>query len=196
MTIFLQVFAFIITNRAQIIEIARHRAAAHGPGAVLPAHHFLGDAVYSLRSSFDRLLRIDQGPELVKDVQVIASTLRPLDSAVAEGAFRSDLYYLLSGMTLLVPSLGERSEDIPLLVTHFLAGMTHRSSMTLAADALIALQEHRVFVSGSLWGINSFDQWGVELGKVLAKDIEARLTNGDASGLDGSTAGLLAKLRA
>ena len=79
----------------------------------------------------------------VKDVQVIASTLRPLDSAVAEGAFRSDLYYLLSGMTLLVPSLGERSEDIPLLVTHFLAGMTHRSSMTLAADALIALQESR-----------------------------------------------------
>jgi glucose-6-phosphate isomerase len=62
--------------------------------------------------------------------------------------------------------------------------------------ALIALQEHRVFVSGSLWGINSFDQWGVELGKVLAKDIEARLYSGDAQGLDGSTAGLLARLRA
>jgi len=61
--------------------------------------------------------------------------------------------------------------------------------------ALIALQEHRVFVSGSLWGINSFDQWGVELGKVLAKDIEVRLHNGDATGLDGSTAGLLARLR-
>jgi glucose-6-phosphate isomerase len=64
-----------------------------------------------------------------------------------------------------------------------------------ALGALIALQEHRVFVSGSLWGINSFDQWGVELGKVLAKDIEARLYSGDASGLDGSTAGLLARLR-
>ena len=61
--------------------------------------------------------------------------------------------------------------------------------------ALIALQEHRVFVSGSLWGINSFDQWGVELGKVLAKDIEPRLVSGDVSGLDGSTAGLLARLR-
>jgi glucose-6-phosphate isomerase len=61
--------------------------------------------------------------------------------------------------------------------------------------ALIALQEHRVFVSGSLWGINSFDQWGVELGKVLAKDIAPRLASGDASGLDGSTAGLLALLR-
>jgi glucose-6-phosphate isomerase len=60
--------------------------------------------------------------------------------------------------------------------------------------ALIALQEHRVFVSGALWGINSFDQWGVELGKVLAKDIEPRLRSGDATGLDGSTAGLLKKL--
>ncbi len=62
--------------------------------------------------------------------------------------------------------------------------------------ALIALQEHRVFVSGSLWGINSFDQWGVELGKVLARDIEPRLASGDLAGLDGSTAGLLTRLRA
>ncbi|TXT35309.1 MAG: glucose-6-phosphate isomerase [Comamonadaceae bacterium] len=62
--------------------------------------------------------------------------------------------------------------------------------------ALIALQEHRVFVSGSLWGINSFDQWGVELGKVLAKDVEARLNSGEVAGLDASTAGLLARLRA
>ena len=60
--------------------------------------------------------------------------------------------------------------------------------------ALIALQEHRVFVSGSIWGINSFDQWGVELGKVLAKDVETRLLGGDVAGLDGSTAGLLALL--
>ncbi len=61
--------------------------------------------------------------------------------------------------------------------------------------ALIALYEHRVFVAGSLWGINSFDQWGVELGKVLAKAIELRLASGDAAGLDGSTAGLLQRLR-
>ncbi len=61
--------------------------------------------------------------------------------------------------------------------------------------ALIALQEHRVFVSGSLWGLNSFDQWGVELGKVLAKDVQARLHSGDIEGLDASTAGLLQRLR-
>ena len=60
--------------------------------------------------------------------------------------------------------------------------------------ALIALQEHRVFVSGSVWGINSFDQWGVELGKVLAQNLEARLATGDTTGLDGSTAGLLQRL--
>ncbi|WP_198972155.1 glucose-6-phosphate isomerase [Xylophilus sp. ASV27] len=61
--------------------------------------------------------------------------------------------------------------------------------------ALLALYEHRVFVSGALWGINSFDQWGVELGKVLARDIEPRLSSGDVSGLDASTAGLLQRLR-
>ncbi|MGP1516086.1 MAG: glucose-6-phosphate isomerase [Ottowia sp.] len=60
--------------------------------------------------------------------------------------------------------------------------------------ALIALHEHRVFVSGSLWGLNSFDQWGVELGKRHAGDIEACLLQGHAQGMDASTAGLLARL--
>jgi glucose-6-phosphate isomerase len=61
--------------------------------------------------------------------------------------------------------------------------------------ALLALYEHRVFTSGAVWGIDSFDQWGVELGKVLASDIANRLTSGDAQGLDASTAGLLQRLR-
>lgn len=61
--------------------------------------------------------------------------------------------------------------------------------------ALIALQEHRVFVSGSVWGINSFDQWGVELGKLLAKDIRARMASGDVAGLDASTSALLNRIQ-
>jgi glucose-6-phosphate isomerase len=61
--------------------------------------------------------------------------------------------------------------------------------------ALIAMYEHRVFTSGSIWGIDSFDQWGVELGKVLAKDIAPRLASGDVQGLDASSAGLLKRLR-
>ena len=60
--------------------------------------------------------------------------------------------------------------------------------------ALIALYEHRVFTSGAVWGINSFDQWGVELGKALCNRLLPRLSSGDAEGLDASTAGLLKRL--
>ena len=61
---------------------------------------------------------------------------------------------------------------------------------------LIALYEHKVFVQGAVWGINSFDQWGVELGKVLAKRLEPRLTGAaDTDGLDGSTAALVRRYR-
>ena len=75
--------------------------------------------------------------------------------------------------------------------TLLLEALTPRS-----LGALIALYEHRVFVSGALWGINSFDQWGVELGKALCSDLLPRLASGDTAGLDASTAGLLARLRA
>ncbi len=60
--------------------------------------------------------------------------------------------------------------------------------------ALIAMYEHRTFVAGSVWGINSFDQFGVELGKVMAADLEVRMDSGDATGLDASTAGLMRRL--
>ncbi len=63
--------------------------------------------------------------------------------------------------------------------------------------ALLALYEHKTFVEGVIWDINSFDQWGVELGKVLAKAI---LKDVDASGpsadLDASTAALMTRLMA
>ncbi|RZT95131.1 glucose-6-phosphate isomerase [Rivibacter subsaxonicus] len=61
--------------------------------------------------------------------------------------------------------------------------------------ALVALYEHRVSTLGALWGINPFDQWGVELGKQMCNDLLPRLQSGDTGGLDGSTAGLLARLR-
>ncbi|MFI5569342.1 glucose-6-phosphate isomerase [Streptomyces sp. NPDC051740] len=61
---------------------------------------------------------------------------------------------------------------------------------------LIALYEHKVFVQGAVWDIDSFDQWGVELGKVLAKRVEPALTEGaDVPGLDPSTAALVAAYR-
>ncbi|MGX1304519.1 glucose-6-phosphate isomerase [Streptomyces albogriseolus] len=61
---------------------------------------------------------------------------------------------------------------------------------------LVALYEHKVFVQGAIWDIDSFDQWGVELGKVLAKRVEPALTEGaDVPGLDPSTAALVAAYR-
>ncbi|MEZ5222744.1 MAG: glucose-6-phosphate isomerase [Ilumatobacteraceae bacterium] len=56
---------------------------------------------------------------------------------------------------------------------------------------LIALYEHVVFVQGCVWGINSFDQWGVELGKALANRITPELTGTDAPAHDASTAALV-----
>jgi glucose-6-phosphate isomerase len=64
-----------------------------------------------------------------------------------------------------------------------------------ALGALLALCEHRTFVEGHLWGVNSFDQWGVELGKVIAAQIDADLSNGPSPARDPSTAALIARLR-
>ncbi|MEV6779695.1 glucose-6-phosphate isomerase [Streptomyces syringium] len=62
---------------------------------------------------------------------------------------------------------------------------------------LVALYEHKVFVQGAIWNIDSFDQWGVELGKVLAKRVEPALVEGaEVPGLDASTAALVARYRA
>jgi glucose-6-phosphate isomerase len=63
---------------------------------------------------------------------------------------------------------------------------------------LVALYEHIVFVQGAIWGIDSFDQWGVELGKVMAKQLAPALTDADVpdlSGQDTSTAGLVRRYR-
>lgn len=62
---------------------------------------------------------------------------------------------------------------------------------------LVALYEHKVFVQGAVWDIDSFDQWGVELGKVLAKRLEPALSDGaEVEGLDGSTLALVDAYRA
>ncbi|MFD8327081.1 glucose-6-phosphate isomerase [Streptomyces lydicus] len=98
-----------------------------------------------------------------------------------------------------------RAEGVPEeLVPHKTFKGNHPTTTILAGELspsvlgqLIALYEHKVFVQGAVWNIDSFDQWGVELGKVLAKRIEPALTEGtDVPGLDASTAGLVGKYRA
>jgi len=97
---------------------------------------------------------------------------------------------------------GLEPEEIEALLPHKLFPGSRPSTTILyrqldprTLGMLIALYEHKVFVQGVLWGINSFDQWGVELGKQLAKPILAELQGGESHGHDSSTAGLIAWLR-
>jgi glucose-6-phosphate isomerase len=56
---------------------------------------------------------------------------------------------------------------------------------------LVALYEHKVFVQGTVWGIDSFDQWGVELGKKLAVNIIDEFASGEVGDHDSSTTRLI-----
>ncbi|MFF3245644.1 glucose-6-phosphate isomerase [Streptomyces sp. NPDC002870] len=97
-----------------------------------------------------------------------------------------------------------RAEGVPEeLVAHKTFQGSHPTTTILANELtpsvlgqLIALYEHKVFVQGAIWNIDSFDQWGVELGKVLAKKIEPVLTEGTGGEqLDSSTSTLATKYR-
>ncbi|MFJ7496433.1 glucose-6-phosphate isomerase [Streptomyces sp. NPDC097727] len=97
-----------------------------------------------------------------------------------------------------------RAEGVPeAQVPHRTFRGNHPTTTILAGELtpsvlgqLIALYEHKVFVQGAIWNIDSFDQWGVELGKVLAGRVEPALTEGtDVPGLDPSTAALVAAYR-
>ena len=73
-----------------------------------------------------------------------------------------------------------------------------RAMTARTLGALIAMYEHRVFVQGVVFGINSFDQWGVELGKSLASELSNEISGssaptqkGDKDQLDGSTRSLI-----
>jgi glucose-6-phosphate isomerase len=98
-----------------------------------------------------------------------------------------------------------KAEGVPdALVTHK-TFEGNRPTTTILADELtpavlgklVALYEHKVFVQGVIWGLNSFDQWGVELGKVLAKRIAGELSASDEPklGHDGSTNLLIKRYR-
>lgn len=100
----------------------------------------------------------------------------------------------------MVPAEGIPSEQVP---HHVFEG--NRPSNTILAEqltpkilgALIALYEHSVFTQGVIWGIDSFDQWGVELGKVLAQRVLPELDSANTTPLnhDSSTNALIRRYR-
>ena len=98
---------------------------------------------------------------------------------------------------------GISAQDIDALLPHrVFAGNQPTSTLLMthlnpaALGALVALYEHKVFVQGIIWGINSFDQWGVELGKAVANRILPAVYDPElAKTLDASTQGLLSFCR-
>ena len=96
-----------------------------------------------------------------------------------------------------------RAEGVPEWLVPHRTFPGNRPSSTLllerltpaALGRLVALYEHAVFVQGAVWGINPFDQWGVELGKVLAKRIVPELAAGAEPRHDSSTSALIRRYR-
>ena len=83
--------------------------------------------------------RLGESQSRAVDVRVVAASRRPLDELVSEGSFREDLYYRLSVVSMHLPPLRERSEDIPLLLEHFVTSLSAklgRRPPTIAPEAM------------------------------------------------------------
>ncbi|RKE19179.1 glucose-6-phosphate isomerase [Streptomyces sp. TLI_171] len=134
---------------------------------------------------------------------------RPVDDLQAGLVAQHDLLMANFFAQTQALAFGKTSEEVAAegvpaeLVPHKTFRGNHPTTTILAAELtphvlgqLIALYEHKVFVQGAVWNIDSFDQWGVELGKVLAKKIEPVLLEGTgAESLDASTANLVGRYR-
>jgi DNA-binding NtrC family response regulator len=88
------------------------------------------------------IMRVGGSSQLTLDVRLIAATNRELTQAVEQQKFRTDLYYRLKVVTLVMPPLRERADDIPLLVWHFLEGFAEehqRPTLEVSPEAMEAL---------------------------------------------------------
>ncbi len=150
---------------------------------------------------------LHQGTQLVP--ADLIGFARPVDTLSPEQAAQHDLLManlFAQGQALAFGKTADevRGEGVPADQIPHRTFPGNRPTTTVLAPQLtpsvlgqlVALYEHKVFVQGAIWNINSFDQWGVELGKVLAKRIEPALVRGEETpGIDPSTAALVAAYR-
>jgi DNA-binding NtrC family response regulator len=111
----------------------------------------IGEMPIDLQPKILRLLengtyiRVGDTKEQKANLRIISATNRDMEQEIANGHFRSDLYYRIAVFTINLPSLTERRKDIPLLAHHFLAvyaDKTNKKIKSISADALLALQEN------------------------------------------------------
>jgi two-component system response regulator PilR (NtrC family) len=135
-------FTGAISNKAGLFEVA------NGGTIFLDE---IGDTTPTIQVKLLRVIqerefrRVGGNQDMKVDVRVIAATNRDLEKAVAEGAFREDLYYRLDVIPIRLPPLRLRTGDIPLLVTHFLEKFSQESGKPVPMfmpEALHVLLEH------------------------------------------------------
>lgn len=111
----------------------------------------IGELSFNIQKKFLRflqereILRVGGKSRIKVDVRIIAATNRDLESDVKKGAFREDLFYRLNVITIHIPPLRERKEDIPLLVAHFLNKFNkanNKAITTLESDVMRAFMEY------------------------------------------------------
>ena len=111
----------------------------------------IGDISPKLQRDLLRVLqektfyRVGGSEEIAVDVRVIAATNVDLERAVQDGSFREDLYYRLNVITIKIPPLRERIEDIPLLVHHFIEDVSHelgKEVQEITDEAMKMLMDH------------------------------------------------------
>jgi glucose-6-phosphate isomerase len=153
---------------------------------------------------------IHQGTKLIP-ADFIAFAEANHDNELADGGTQQDLLLANCLAQSKALAFGKTAEEIAVegtpaeVVPHKVMPGNRPSSTILAPKLtpsvlgqLVALYEHTVFVEGTIWGIDSFDQWGVELGKVMAKELAPVLSASgapDVSGQDASTAALVRQYR-
>ena len=112
----------------------------------------IGDMPMSLQVKLLRVLQeekvrpLGSGQQISVNLRVIAATHQKLEQSIADGKFREDLYYRLNVVSLQLPPLSERKEDIPLLINHFLKNIANKTDKPLkkiATEAMkLAMQYH------------------------------------------------------
>lgn len=165
---------------------------------------FWGEPGTNSQHSFFQLLH--QGTKLIPaDFIMAAESQNPVQGGLHQRMLASNFLAQTEALMLGKTPEEVKAEGAPEFLVPHKTFLGNRPTTSILADrispatlgALIVYYEHQVFTEGAIWNINSFDQWGVELGKALAKKVQKDLeTEGAGSGHDASTSGLIAAFKA
>jgi glucose-6-phosphate isomerase len=163
-----------------------------------------GEPATNAQHSFYQLLH--QGTKLIPtDFIIAAESHNPIDNNKHQKMLASNFFAQAEALMVGKGEEQLKAEGTPEALYKHKTFLGNRPTTSILAQkitpgtlgALIAFYEHLTFTEGAVWNINSFDQWGVELGKSLAKKILAELDQpGNPKDHDSSTGGLIAAFKA